>query len=399
MSKKNPFLNLLLGFLIFSACENNKKATTENIASNEINISLNPEDKTPKYAKDIFKNVEFVPLQTLDECRIGKIDKMLTTENYYAILDRSSNAIYFFLKNGIYHHKIVSTPTQKMRIGNFDIQGDRVYLFDYDNRNESLQVFDLNGKRTGEEHYPQHFVYFKKTKGLTLFYNGFYHDNNSGEKFKRLSIYDKQGQPIKSIFSYDPQAIGERDLFDPMESFFSSGDNLFYAMPGISSFYEIDDKLTFTAYHINMPKTYQLPDDFLEDKSLLDKRRVFLTQKNKELIWNISNVYGIDNHFLSINIQSMDNLYFTSLCNLKTKKAINLRSIYYDRTTCKLPITEFQIIASDGTSFYGTYSAKFLLDILMKLGYDNIADNENLKDFVNHSNALSNPILTKFQMK
>src|SRR6476469_787262 len=69
-------------------------------------IRLDPENAIGGNASDIFSEVTFIPLETTSESLFGSISQLEITDEYYIILDRSTNSILIFTKAGKFHSKI-----------------------------------------------------------------------------------------------------------------------------------------------------------------------------------------------------------------------------------------------------------------------------------------------------
>ena len=69
----------------------------------------------PTYARGgaasfFFDEVNFIPLETTKNSFFGQIDKLIVTKEFYIILDRETDAILIFKKNGAFYTKIVRIP-------------------------------------------------------------------------------------------------------------------------------------------------------------------------------------------------------------------------------------------------------------------------------------------------
>lgn len=69
-------------------------------------LRIDPSNATGGNASEIFESIKYIPLQTTKESLFGKIGQLEITDQYFIILDQSTNSILFFNKDGTYHHKI-----------------------------------------------------------------------------------------------------------------------------------------------------------------------------------------------------------------------------------------------------------------------------------------------------
>lgn len=80
-----------------------------------------------------FKNIEFLPLETKNNCMIGEISKVKISQNYIYILDRVGNSLLVFNTNGKFEKKISSIgagPDEYVKLMDFDVEDGNIFLLD-----------------------------------------------------------------------------------------------------------------------------------------------------------------------------------------------------------------------------------------------------------------------------
>lgn len=86
---------------IMVACQNNSKN------DGDVTVVVEKTDFKKTYkASDIFENVEIIPLETHDSCLIGDCSKMVLVKDTIYILDKKSNQMFCFDRQGKYLRKI-----------------------------------------------------------------------------------------------------------------------------------------------------------------------------------------------------------------------------------------------------------------------------------------------------
>ena len=132
-------LNLLL-IIIFCSCKQN---TTESIVCEnckEFEISFKKDYQDKIYTTEMLESEEFIQLETLDECLISDINKLIAINNKYYIFDRVEDVIFIFSKDGKFLNKISEKgrgPGQYISIACFDVNP----------KTNEINILDLNTKK------------------------------------------------------------------------------------------------------------------------------------------------------------------------------------------------------------------------------------------------------------
>ena len=99
--------------------------------------------------KDFIDSIQYVPLETTDESEFSEISQIEVNGNQYVILDKFSNTILFFEKNGNFVKKISpendDIPIPFKGINKFTIDPERKILSFYDTQSPLIYEFDLLG--------------------------------------------------------------------------------------------------------------------------------------------------------------------------------------------------------------------------------------------------------------
>jgi hypothetical protein len=389
--------------VLFSSCQTSSPQNDKLASGFSNQISVLPNDTTRGYSEDIFENVDYIPLETTSASLLSKIDKLLTTEKYFAVLDKSSNAIFLFGKNGSFKRKFVlpENGKYKVKINDFDISGDTVFVYDINSEANKVAMFSTEGNSLGTLTAPHPFIYFTRASGK-MFYNLFYRfDTNDpqGSQFSLISTNNK-GSIEQKYFPYNNKETSPADILLPEQTFFKSKNTTYFSRPGNPVFYKLGNHGMEDSTLINLPKNLRLPVDYLTNPSYRKEGPYYITQNNRNMIWNINDIYVLKDRYLTFTLKSINKPYNVIFFDLTTKKYKSVPNMYYGINTSYLPLFERNIRACDGEFLYGSLNADLLFKLMIQVPAKKIAaSNKVLKDFFGHGNTHSNPVITKFNIK
>lgn len=99
-------MKLLHSFLIlFSTCY--IACTNDNINKNQIDINLDEGQINQVFYSSFVDSIEYIPLETTDDCLIGKIRDIIISDSVMFILNDERSSIFIYDKNGKYLRKIM----------------------------------------------------------------------------------------------------------------------------------------------------------------------------------------------------------------------------------------------------------------------------------------------------
>ena len=161
--KTNALLIIFLLFAILPGCTNSENKTSA--ASEDINVATVvikiPEDiATSRIDLSTFiSEIDFIALETSDECTIGSINKILSDEGSYIIHDKDNHAIFRFDEEGKFLNRIgVIGRGPQEYTESWDVSLDRI--------KKEVSVLDLAGRKILRYKYDGTFVGSKKMKFL-----------------------------------------------------------------------------------------------------------------------------------------------------------------------------------------------------------------------------------------
>jgi hypothetical protein len=144
----------LITFLLFVSCAQNKRRESFEKLLN-IDIDIEHKDRSYDLSNDIESEFDIIPLETNDNCLIGRVSKIISENNLYYVLDKLSKRIYIFNNKG----KFVAVlnrcgvgPNEYVNIDNFIVISKDIWIYDntssriicYDERLNAKDVIKLN---------------------------------------------------------------------------------------------------------------------------------------------------------------------------------------------------------------------------------------------------------------
>jgi hypothetical protein len=182
---KTTLFNLaVLALFTFISCSREKKMTKSNILTIDTSKSIDLK------LSELFDTLLIVPLEATEKSFVGRVSKIITTDEYIFVLDNSiAESLFIFDYDGRIVNSFQGTgsgPGEFIRVSNFFLSYDEKSVFIRDNSLGKLLELDLNGEVIRE-------LSFSKGVGfydLYSFKDGFYAvlpaDDNIGVKIDIL---------------------------------------------------------------------------------------------------------------------------------------------------------------------------------------------------------------------
>jgi hypothetical protein len=289
---KKYFLLLCCVAFIYGCKEN----VTTQYDSMQVEIEWGKNDQI--LLSDIVDSIAYIPLETTDKSLIGRIDKVVCSDDYVYILDAEvSTSIFVFDYSGR-HISVINDigkgPGEFMKITDFCCN-NKGEVFVYDAGLNKVIRFGISGKFAGQEmkidFYADFISYLDSTKTF-LFYSCYREQedrhnlieaNQEGKIINRFMQFDKAvntDNTVMSPFNFSP-------INDSKISFFDTYSNNLYSYNGqqIYSDYQFDFGSS------NLPADFLTKDAneiaFRDDNSAIPKEYVIFSniQENKRHIF------------------------------------------------------------------------------------------------------------------
>nr|WP_320153938.1 6-bladed beta-propeller [uncultured Draconibacterium sp.] len=217
---------LLIISILFIECSEHSINNTD---TKSIKVFDNTIDQIT--TNDLITNVQYIPLETNSSCLIGRIDKMLISNDKLYILDKSSSKkLFVFELTGKFIQTIGEQgkgPQEYIQITDFSIDEakDEIVLLD---NNRNLLIYNLNGefiksKKLSKKNFFQnlciykhsYYLYTNNLKGNSDKYSIFTYDNNFDEK--KLFYYSDHCDflhPVDNPILHNKKGLYYLDIFN-----------------------------------------------------------------------------------------------------------------------------------------------------------------------------------------
>lgn len=375
------------------------------LGQKNITIRIDPTLAKGGITSDIFKKVNFIPLETTNESLFGQISKLETTEKFFIIHDVETNAILFFHKDGKFFKKLKLEKNKYF--GDFSVNefDGTISILSSD----KLLIYSLDGTKKDE------FPRFLDAERLFSFRNNRYAYNigrstafSSMDTVKHDVVIAEKKKIIKDLFPYN--ALNSKyDYNTPTHVFSNQGDGTcWFSFPYK---YEVNhlnyDGITETIKFV-FPLEFSLPLNFDTDITFRNNRKSYIfspedenTKKFKlispfykfddKIIFHLENISG---HWGAIN----NNLIY----DLKSNELISLNSVAGDSLSYEIPILNpkfSQKIHSFKNQILYTSIPSYIFLQLIEKNSKNGIQYKQLNDVILKNNSKSNVILIESLIK
>lgn len=153
-------------------------------------------------------SISYIPLETKDECLIGYIDKIIVTDKFYYIVDKTiANSVFCFSKSGKFVRKFGNRGVasgEYVRISDVCVYKDSIYLWDV-----SLQkmfVYNCSGEIVGERKFDYVAETFSVLDDSWIVFYGDYRNNEKyryGKAYPNLLFVNINNGQIKPDLFFD----------------------------------------------------------------------------------------------------------------------------------------------------------------------------------------------------
>jgi hypothetical protein len=371
----------------------------------------------PTYARNgaaslFIDSLEFIPLQTNKESYFGRIDKLIVSPHHFIILDRETDAILIFKKNGHFSKKISAIPSMKKKGRNglfasfvFNYESNEIIAYSNYEKSKGF-VFDLQGQYKGQEKMPD------QISDLEYISNGFraYRPTRPfyvGGTIMDTTIYSNYSLVISNLndstqnlnllpISYN-SSPKENEVLGRYFNFNTSGKEgpVFFKRYFDYSIYEIDSLGVKRIYSLIFPQNNMLPKDYYSS-SVENKGEIFVKQ---DVYFAIKSAYQLKNLLsLSLDVfgvvsKNKPELLYDTI----TGNSLYLGGVQPDALTYNLQAftPTSSIDACDGSSFY-TSVPSLILFKSKEAAKSKTIFNKVLTNYFASETIKSNPVIIRF---
>ncbi|TCD00921.1 6-bladed beta-propeller [Pedobacter psychroterrae] len=382
-----------------------------------VELRIDPANSYGGSASEVFESAEYIPLETTRESIFGSIDQMEVTDQYFIILDKNTNSILLFTKEGKYHAKVAGGSINANRenaIYSFNVNKWKKEIVYYKGSRTGSKyiIYDFNGKKLKEEPFD-----YKKDPYLSdyefigpdeVVSSLGYNIDTSRVKARYLVEYVKDfKKKYAAAYPYDVQEYKyAEDNYPSYPTFTNAGNDtsFLYTKPGEYNIYKVTPNTVRQLFKILLPMFSSLPAGYVRDSAFRDNRRKFI-ENNKNIIYMLNHCYLLeDNLVFKAHTWNGNDRQSNLLYNLKSGMLFSYDNILTDDKTFFLPIHEAVrvvrgFLASDGKQVYCQFSSVEMFRAWEQNKDKKPVYNEVLKHYFSKGSDRDNPVLLRIKFK
>ncbi|UYQ95268.1 6-bladed beta-propeller [Chitinophaga horti] len=374
-------------------------------------LRIDPAAAVGAKAVQVFKQINYIPLETKPGSVFGKIDQMRVTREYFIILDHTTNAILVFKKNGDFHARILGKTTReepREAISTMTVDPVRNEVLFTKATGKYLHRYNFDAKRVGA------------LPIATPMYD--FHSFGDGQLAKALSYQAKpevdsnayklhvtQGNAVQRHFPYKP-ADGKWLYYAREQSMFLPGNldtTVLFSWMFDYHVYELTPGTLKMAYRFVLPMAASLPGDFLTSASYPARKFDWLIQ-HPEKVFSIGYVLRRQ-HLLFFRLQDFNDADNSFLYNLRTGGLVCLQKISPDASNWYMPVaydgegrpefSQTNFLDMDADYLYTAYSADAMFRFKDANAEREIEYPGMLYGLFNFGSRKNNPVIVQLKLQ
>ncbi len=299
--------------------------TLQDSTAQVIEIRIDPFTAVGGLSTDLFDSIRYVPLETNKQSEFSTITQLEVTENYYVILDRKLNTLFFFNRNGKFSHKIDKNNKNAPFgwLSKFSLDRSKNILEFRDWQTPYTYTFKLDGDFINVEKK----VIFRDFVLLNGFKVGYRIDEKSDSShFASILKYDATtDQLLGSYLPVDTVRKNVSQLNSGSSRYFYQSDAgpILFTQSYDYNIYALDFLgVPHERYRMVLPLQNTIPADLLTNPTYYGKWNDIL-RRDRRLIYSIKDVY-VSGDWLTF--YTYPNIKWSAfLYNLATQELFNLK--------------------------------------------------------------------------
>ena len=395
-----------------------------NVYAQPQNIYIDPSKTIGTSVSKVFDEVVFTPLETTKRSTFGSMSSLVVTDHLFIILDKETDAIFFFNKKGSFIDKY---RIKRYRIR--DIQFDRaknallIYSFNknYNVSSAKVQDYISNGTKKNINKFVKATYYYlddikaEKTEDIKDFVYAFTTPipfNNN----KFATSFIKAKKDSKDTIDYQLKLIDNKTIAQRYFPYNKKTESIFYFYGGAQceimptqndstllitrpfqySIYTLTPHTLKEDYKLILPIANAIPASFFEKKFTRKGEMDDYKTLNSSQAYSINTVYSFAHHlFFTINRFRGNNRYVMD----KSKFLIyDYNKMSADSASYFINVSN-TIKSFDANNLYTAISPKSLLNNFKAKEFIATSQNEVLKNFIARNKDTDNPIIIQLKTK
>ncbi|HMI03451.1 MAG TPA: 6-bladed beta-propeller [Pedobacter sp.] len=386
--------------------------------SKTIELRIDPADANGGNASDFFEKITYIPLESTKESTFGKIDQLEVTDDYYIILDETTNCILFFTKTGKFHAKIDGGSYHLdyfKRLRDFKVNKWTAQIVVQTSKMNSYIYYDFNGKKLREvvierdKHvYRNNYRFVSKDAILEV--SNFNDDRPADStKINYLMGYAEDLMQKKLTSALPYTTVGLKSSGDILGA---SGNGPLYSSRSDTSFlfakdhdyriYQLSPNQVKLKYQFIFPLQQNLPPNFIYDPAFIEKRIKYLDD-HKKVIFVLSNYHELGNNlFFKASTRDASNKDEYLIYNTESGTLVSYERVLPDENNSFLPLWDSMDFANNGFTSDGTFLYTDFPSIIMFQAHEANKDRKitypkALNDYFTLGTKKDNPVIIQLK--
>jgi hypothetical protein len=382
-------------------------------------LRIDPANASGATVAEVFDDVKYIPLETTPQSLFGSIKQLEVTEDCFIILDKSTNCILIFKKDGKFRAKIKGSaddarfPIRNLAVNKWTKQ--IVYSGDAGN---SFTYCNFDGKKiktvnypdaTQSEVYPNQFFFIAADKMIN--YAGFDDADSIKLNYKPFSRSLLQyTENIRTVYAmgitYTPAQGKTLDIASNQFTYQGRDTTFLLSKVQPYSIYTVTPHTIKLSYKFIFPLLSSMPDNFVQNRNDPFATLNYFQAHDKE-VFALENCYKLGNNLLfqasTWGKYKEDDL----ILNLKSGALIAYQHISPDEQSYFLPLYD-EKGRTTGTRGFSYCDGKNVYVGISSLGMFT-ANNDNkdkhikyntvLANYFTKGNIKNNPVILQLKLK
>lgn len=374
-------------------------------------VRADPSNAYGAKLSDVMEEVTYIPLETNEVSLFGRITQLEVTDKYFVLLDKDTNCILVFRRDGKFHSKIK---------GSF--ANDKIHRFTINRWKEEILLlegwnyvfYNFDGKKINEEKFRlgeptiSSFKFISEYKLINN--NGLTNKADTTTTASLISFLNDLRTPYAHLFSYklptfqfdNSDVLG---AFDQPFYYYGIDTEFFYAKTFDYSVYKITTEKAEQVYKFLFPAGNAMPSDFTSNP-IYNGKRIEYFKNNPEAIYGLANIYQLNDNLLfqvlnnSISSKSNNLIY-----NLKSGKLFAIERLLADEKSNYISFANSRdfltqgLFACDGTYVFSSMSAYDFLEAYNSNADKKIIYSKEISTYLNKAEKKDNPVLVQIRIK
>lgn len=396
---------LLFFLLIFAMCQGKKdnrnsilSSTSKNNELIEINID-DLDDNTPILFSSVFKNFKLTPLETRNECLIGRISKMEVIDDTLYILDSNiAKSLFLFDREGKFIQKIGKIgkgPGEYIQPAFFSVNYKEKQILILDTKQQKIIRYASNGDFINEFKLEKDLLPIQIATQKDLIYIDQLNSKYMPSDYLLYAL-DKSGKIKTSWLSSMIYQLGFKHPVNNSFNFFTTTTDIKYVKPFFDTIFSISENQIKPYLHVHTTNKVT-KQDMVEINGFNDTKQYL----------NFSKKY---NKFLGIT----DYMESNRLVMFKFRNHAETHNLFYYHSSneifCTTKFIDDLTLAVHPSIFYCTYKNNFISCIqsatpnaiesfIANVAEKRIKMTEKEKFALNGIKATSNPIIVFYECR